>query len=33
MTALQQKLRDKADMRLVSEVVRSELAAGSGGSR
>jgi len=33
MTALSQRLRDKADMRLVSEVVRSILAASGTGSR
>ena len=33
MTALSQRLRDKADMRLVNEVVRSILAASGTGSR
>ncbi len=33
MTALSQQLRDKADMRLVNEVVRSMLAAHGTGSR
>ena len=33
MTALSQQLRDKADMRLVNEVVRARLAANSTGSR
>jgi uncharacterized protein len=31
MTALSKKLRDKADMRLVNEIVRAELAANAGG--
>jgi uncharacterized protein YqeY len=33
MTALSQRLRDKADMRLVNEVVRSILATDAAGSR
>lgn len=33
MTALSKKLRDKADMRLVNEVVREQLAARAGDSR
>jgi uncharacterized protein YqeY len=33
MTALSQRLRDKADMRLVNEVVRSVLATDTAGSR
>jgi hypothetical protein len=33
MTALSKKLRDKADLRLVNEIVRSELAASAGEGR
>jgi len=33
MTALSQKLRDKADLRLVNEIVRGVLAANAGDSR
>ena len=33
MAALSQQLRGKADMKLVSEIVRSMLAANAGGSR
>ena len=33
MTALSQQLRDKADLRLVNEIVRAEIAASGTGSR